>query len=415
MKISYSKQDILLTISIFIFTSYLFLIYFVETDILNNTVLIQDGFYQRTLTKISGVFLLYFTLIRFFSIRIFLHNFPIKIPLLYYMITVIFATPFLLLESNLVNRTFFDLEANLYLMANNLVIFAPLLFLNFSGEKGDQLFTQLIKIIVWSVSIQLLLDLFLKFLNFQKINTILGGMGNANTFGLHLIIAALGLRFIYHKYLLSSIVLIFTFGTGSLICILISILLLVQNIIFFVFRKSIIFFLTFSFSLVILIFFKDNLIFLFSSSFFSTHGYLKLKGFFSEHIFELLSIKGRLYYIMEGLKMMIENPLSIIFGHPNFLLFFSGDFFYITILITLGAPTLLFFIISHIYLVFRGLNIKTPLFQFSSYTLIIYLIIFSTNRILDYWPSGFMYLLVFTYLATKNRNVKKKFIMVKNK
>jgi hypothetical protein len=199
----------------------------VETDILNYSVLIQDGFYQRSLTKISGVFLLYFTLIRFFSIRIFLHNFPIKIPLLYYMITVIFVTPFLLLESNLVNRTFFDLEANLYLMANNLVIFAPLLFLNFSGEKGDQLFTQLIKIIVWSVSIQLLLDLFLKFLNFQKINTILGGMGNANTFGLHLIIAALGLRFIYHKYLLSSIVLIFTFGTGSLICILISILLLV--------------------------------------------------------------------------------------------------------------------------------------------------------------------------------------------
>ena len=241
MKISYSKQDILLTISIFIFTSYLFLIYFIETDIIQgNLILIQDGFYQRFLTKISGVFLLYFTLIRFFSTRVFLYNFAIKIPLLYYMVTVIFATPFFLLESNLVNRTSFDSGANLNLMANNLIIFAPLLFLNFSEEKGDQLFTQLIKIIVWSVSIQLLLDLFLKFLNFQITNTILGGMGNANTFGLHLIIAALGLRFIYRKYLLSSIVLIFTFGTASLICILISILLLIQNIFFF--SKRIIFF-----------------------------------------------------------------------------------------------------------------------------------------------------------------------------
>jgi len=399
MKISYSKQSILLTISIFFITYYLFQIYWIKPDVVNNNIYVQEGFNQRFLIKIVGVFLLYFTLMRFFSFRAFLYNLTIKIPLLYYMATVIFISPLILQENYQHDPA--------HLMANNLIIFAPLLFINFDGEKGDVLFTKLIKITVWLICIQLLLDLLIKFLEFQYVNTIIGGMGNANTFGLHLIIAALGLRIIYRQYLLSTIVLIFTFGTGSLICILVSILLLIQNIIIFFFYKPKSFFFIFLFVLLILLFFKDNLIFFLTSGFFSVHGYLKFNELFKYDIKELLAVKGRLDWTAYGLKLMEENPLSIIFGHPNFLPFFTGDGFYLTLLVTLGFPIFLYFVISHIYLVYRGINIKTPLYKFATYTLIIYMIFFSTNRILDYWPSGLMYLLVFTYLAAKVKNVKK--------
>jgi len=398
MKIFYNKQSILLTISFFLITSYLFQIYWITPKVVNNNLYIQEGFSQRLLIKIFGVFLLYFALMRFFSIRIFLYNFAIKIPLLYYMATVIFITPLILLKNYESDQV--------YLMANNLVIFAPLLFINFYGEKGDELFTKLIKITVWLVCIQLLLDLLIKYFGFQHVSTIIGGMGNANTFGLHLIIAALGLRIIYRQYLLSTIILISTFGTGSLICILVSILLLMQNIIILFFYKPKFFFFIFLFTFLFLFFFKDNF-FLFANNFFSMHGYLKLTEFFSNDLNELLAVKGRLDWIVYGLKLMEENPLSIIFGHPNFLPFFTGDVFYLSLLVTLGLPIFLYFIISHIYLVYRGINIKTPLYKFATYTLIIYMIFFSTNRILDYWPSGLMYLLVFTYLSAKVKNVKK--------
>ena len=70
-------------------------------------------------------------------------------------------------------------------LAINFVLFIPLLFIDFYGKKGDDLFTTLIKIMTWVVCFQLLLDLTIKLLNFQLVPTILGGMGNANTFGLH--------------------------------------------------------------------------------------------------------------------------------------------------------------------------------------------------------------------------------------
>ena len=46
-------------------------------------------------------------------------------------------------------------------------------------------------------------------------------------------------------------------------------------------------------------------------------------------------------------------------------------------------------------------NKKTPLNQFASYTILVYLGFFCSNRILDYWPSGLMYLLVFNYLSKR--------------
>ena len=131
------------------------------------------------------------------------------------------------------------------------------------------------------------------------------------------------------------------------------------------------------------------------------HASWKIVGFLSGDIFEIASVKVRIEWMMNALQLMSESPFSFIFGHPDFIPFWTGDGFYFTLLVTLGLPILLLFFTSHIYLLYRNRVNKTSLSQFASYTLVVYMIIFSTNRILDYWPSGFFYLLVFSYLCRK--------------
>ena len=133
MKIYYSKKNILLAIGISIFFSYLFQIYWSDISELANGVLyIKGGYLQRNLIKLFGIFLIYIALYREFSFRSFKYNFALKIPLLYYLITLILVAP-LFFTADYPN-------AGAHKMALNLVLFFPILFINFSGENGDELF-----------------------------------------------------------------------------------------------------------------------------------------------------------------------------------------------------------------------------------------------------------------------------------
>jgi len=396
MKIYYNKRNILLFIGISIFFSYLFQIYWDDNiKVVNSVIYITGGSLQRNLIKLFGILLVYAALFRLFSFQSFKYNFILKVPLLYYLITVILISP-LFFSTNYIH-------AGAHQMALNLVIFSPLLFINFSNENGDELFLTLIKIVVWVVCIQLFLDLLIKFLDYNFVGTILGGMGNANTFGIHLIIASLGLRFIYNKLLLSNFVLLFTFGTASLSCSLISLILIADSLLFSFFKKIPI--KTFFIILALLVtspIWMESIINILLNEFSGPvrHVTGKLSGFFS-NIENLGSVRGRLKWISDGMQLMYEYPLSIIFGHPNFIPLFTGDGFYLTILVTLGLPALFFFILSHLYVIKLGMKEKDSLSKFSTYTLMIYMFFFATNRILDYWPSGFVYMLVFTYLTRK--------------
>jgi hypothetical protein len=402
MRIYYKKKNILLAIGIFIFFSYLFQIYWIDNiKVMNSVIYITSGSLQRNLIKLFGILLVYATVFRAFSFQSFKYNFTLKIPLLYYLLTVVLIVP-LFFSSNYIH-------AGAHLMALNLVIFTPILFINFSDEIGNELFLKIIKIVVWVVCIQLLLDLLIKLLDYNYVGTILGGMGNANTFGMHLIIAALGLRFIYNKFWLSNIVLLFTFGTASLSCSLIGLILIFDSFLSNIFGKK--FFKTFFIILALLAtspLWLESIINILLNELSGPleHVFAKFIGFFSD-LENLGSVRGRLKWIYEGMELMYNNPLSIIFGHPNFLPFFTGDGFYMTLLVTLGLPALIFFILSHIYVIKLGMKEKTSLSKFSTYTLIIYMYFFTTNRILDYWPSGFVYMLVFAYLTRKIINYKK--------
>lgn len=397
MKIYFNKQTILLAIGIFIFAGYQFQIYWGLNSVRESVLYIEGGGFQRFLIKIIGISLLYVALIRSFSFSSFTHNLTIKIPLLYYVATVVVLIPVFLSKNYLYTAE--------HLMAVNLVLFIPLLLINFYGERGDELFSKLIRITVWVVCIQLLIDLILKFLNFSLVPTILGGMGNANTFGLHLIIAALGLRFIYRKHLLSNIVLVFTWGTGSLICTLVGTLLLMQSLIINFFKRPLMTFFIFSSVLITFTLYGDFFYSLFLEEFGPVkHAYTKISEVL---VGKADNVIARISFIIDAWELMKESPLSFIFGHPSFLPFWTTDGFFLAIFVNLGVPALLLFIISNIYLFYRGIIEKKPLSMFASYTLLVYLAFFCTNRILDYWPSGFIYVLIFTYLSRKIQFNKK--------
>ena len=231
MKIYYSKRNILLVAGIFLSFSYLFQIYFRDIVYVHNAVVkVTGGSFERNLIKLLGFFLICLALRKTFSLEAFKYNIFIKLPLLYYMITIIVITPIIFQNDYLFT--------NPHKMTLNLIILFPLLFIDFKGENGDELFSKIIKIIIWIVCLQLIIDLLIKFFNYHYVGTILGGMGNANTFGIHLIIASLGLRFIYKKILLSTFVLLFTFATASLISSIIAIILILNNLLFVFFKKK---------------------------------------------------------------------------------------------------------------------------------------------------------------------------------
>ena len=412
MKISLSKQSFFLVLGILIFSSYLFQIYWLPVEVNDNVVFIRDGFAQRLLFKIIGIFLLYFALIRSFSLKSFKYNYIIKIPLAYYIVKTIFLIPLFFWESYLFKEE--------YIMSANIIFLLLIPFVNFYGKDGDELFSKLVKIMTLIVCLQLIVELIIHFYNLNHVNTLIGGMGNANTFGLHLIIASLGLRFIYRRYFFSNIILIMSLFTGSLITGLISTFLILQSFInfvkFVILKKTapLIFLLIIIFvilSLLIIFFiFNENFELTFSLSPQLSHIFKKA----IEHYYVVYNLiigeinwedAGglilRVSFFTDAWILLSENPMSIIFGHPDFLIFWKSDIFFLNFIVNHGLPMFLLFIISNVILVFRGMKNKTPLSKFALYTLIVYMLFFCVNRILDYWPSPFMYLLVFNYLSRK--------------
>lgn len=370
--------------------SILFQIYWINVTVEDSVVYIKGGGLQRSTLKIVSLLIVYLAIFRLFALRALTHNLVVKLPLLYYLATIVVVAPLI--------------YSHAYFMAVNLLLFAPLLCVDFSGEKGEFTFEYLAKIITCVVCFQLVVDLILKVFELDYVRTVLGGMGNANTFGLHLIVAGLGLRFIFGKPLLSIILLLSTWGTGSLVSAGVGSVLVLQSLIIYVWKKP----------YLILVIYVSIILFIFNfgQTYLSgefgpiLHAYLKLKGFFgalffAEDYIDVGSIKGRMVYTMLGIELLKDHPLAIIFGHPDFMPFFTGDGFYLALAVTLGVPMMALFLVTQIYMIFKGLREKKPASNFAAYVLFVLVLFFASNRILDYWPSGFIYMLVVSYLLRK--------------
>ena len=370
--------------------SVLFSIYFFEFE----QGVIQGGGLERTLQKLFFFLTFTFSLRRFLDVRTFMLNMAVKLPLI-----------FLIVFSFVGSLTF--LEGS-YVQAINIVFFFPVLFINWNKPGGDELYRYILKVITFIVVVQLIMDPVLKAYTGVRWdnNALVGGMGNPNVYGLFLLVSA-GYLYLFSKSFLRILSVPLALSatlTGSLVCALLAVLLALMIIISYFIRSG---YLGKSAMILLIV---PLVGFLIAFSYNNSeeilgllHVISKIEGLFSltDEGQQIGSVDGRLDYAQEGLNLMIDNPISMIVGHPNFLPMFNGDGTWISFIVTHGILFTLLFQLSNLYLILRGARFPQLEFLFSVIVLIMFQAFFITNRILDYWPAGFVYLMVFSYCATR--------------
>jgi hypothetical protein len=221
-------------------------------------------------------------------------------------------------------------------------------------------------------------------------------MGNPNVFGLFLLLAAVYFYVIERKFYIPIILAVSTFATGSLVSMLIGCCALLC----FLLKAKKYFPPVFLAAMTILIFRDINI---------SPVAHILGKiDALSAFIFfgdsgDSLSISARINYYLDGFNLLIQFPTAIFFGHPDGILFYSGDGLYIYYLVSFGLILFSWFVISNLILFKNAINSINQLNKFLGIVLGIYLTYFFTNRILDYWPAAFPYLLAVVFLSKNER------------
>ena len=106
-------------------------------------------------------------------------------------------------------------------------------------------------------------------------------------------------------------------------------------------------------------------------------------------------------YLQGALKLIEDSPISLAVGHPALLPMYNGDGLWVSFVVTYGLPVTIYFLIVNVLASYRGVTSRRSDLLFSGSIIIVMLLYFVTNRILDYWPVALIYLLAFSYLTTK--------------
>ena len=386
MKIANNVARYCLIVGISLGLSILFQIYWLGMD---GPHMREGGSAFRLSMKVIALSFIYAGLHRSFSVGVFAYNIALKVPLLFYFATVLLVIPYI--------------YNNAYNQAMNLAFFIPFLFVDFTGTRGVETYRFIIKVIVCVVAVHVFIDFAIKAAGLQMVNILLGGMGNANTFGLFLITSAMAFRFIYFRENISRLFLLLVMSTGSLACFVIAFLLFLHSFFVKLKLKMLPGFLISLASIALLLFSLRDRIFQDGGPVW--HTFMKLLGLINYVLngqsAGTASVSIREEYTNHGLLLLSENPLAVIFGHPDFLPFYSGDGLYIALLVTVGLPVTFLFVLCNVIAVYRGLREGQPLSKFSAYIILTFLVLFASNRILDYWPAGLIYMLTFSYLVRK--------------
>lgn len=91
--------------------------------------------------------------------------------------------------------------------------------------------------------------------------------------------------------------------------------------------------------------------------------------------------------------------LSMIFGHPNKISYFINDSQFLTYSLSFGFPVLILFLILNFWFIYLALLSKE---KFYLLFFISFLLIFLTNRILDYFPVALIYFTVISSMISEN-------------
>lgn len=375
----------ILCISLVLCLSIMYQIYFLE---FHDGEIIGGGLFRLSL-KIVFLLLFLISIKRYLLWGALFLNLPYKIPLFYIISTLFILIPFL---------------SGSYYQALNIFFFLPILFIDWNKPGHDNLYIVTWKIIVAVVFIQLLLDpIFKAYTEVSWSNSaFIGGMGNPNVFGLFLIVSGIACSILLSsrfKYM-SIVLFLSTVLTGSLVTSIIGLSCFFLQISYLLFRspvKSLFFIIA---PLTILIVSKKYVDYIAINH--ALNKFIALLQFASgKYESGSESITARTDYFENGLNLVADSPLSLMFGHPGFMPMYNGDGLWVSFFVTYGLPVTLCFFVVNLLLCYRGVISRSPDLLFSSCVIIVMLVYFITNRILDYWPAALIYMLAFTYLATK--------------
>lgn len=390
-----NRKSIFLLLSLIIGMSIMYTGYFYDfSDSSPN----QSPGWLRACLKLISIALFYAALNAHFSVAGFLKNFGLKLPFIFIGLVTLLLAP-----------TYIDGETQ----AINMLFFLPLLAFNWNRNSGNIIFRQIFNTITVICIAQIILDPVLKLwtgLGFQNLSLI-GGVGNANNFGYWLLSAAIYSRVVMRNSFLFYFFIICSIFTGSAMIILLVAAILISSLFMTLKKLRVSHLVRFGILIIagpaIIATVSPELLYAERIFMGVGHAVNKLTALLivlssSGGDINSLSVSGRLDYFREGMLLIADYPLSLIVGHPNGRPIFTGDGWWIALVVTHGVIVTLIFAICNLLIVLRGIRIRSPETIVCSLIIIITCIIFAANRILAYWPAGFLYFISISYICNKS-------------
>ena len=134
------------------------------------------------------------------------------------------------------------------------------------------------------------------------------------------------------------------------------------------------------------------------------HVFKKLNGLLTITTDTSASFYYRMNYTTEALRELYNNPIQLLTGNLYYGIY-TGDGFYVTLIYNYGIFITLYFLWMHIKCInYAYLNKK--LYEKEFLMAVIIMVYLFSNRIVDYYPIPFSYIMVFGRLWTALHETK---------
>jgi hypothetical protein len=378
------SQDCFLFLSLVLIMSIMYTAYFYSFT--NDTPNGSPG-YIRTSLKCLAVLFFIMAYAKRFTFAALIRNYALKLPIFFIGAVTIILVPFL---------------DKAEIQAINMMFFLPLLAFDWDPERTQLIFKKIFLMVVIICLVQVILDPIL------KINTgggyenlaLVGGVGNANSFGYWLLSCAIFSKLALKNPLLFWAFCSFSLFTGSLVILALVGIMVIGNILDATrhIRLRDFFWLGILFVTIIVLFRFIPADYDWDRLFVAVNHATKkflliLSSIDASGPVESLSVGGRIEYTQNGLRLLAEHPFSLIVGHPNGRPIYTGDGWWLGLLVTHGAIVTVLFLISNVVIIIRGFKIGCAETSVCSFIVALTCVMFLANRILDYWPAAFLYFL----------------------
>ena len=284
-----------------------------------------------------------------------------------------------------------------FLQAINAALFFPIVFCNWAGreQRFYKIFSVIARLMVFQVFIYFIFSDVLD--NPWENRSLVGALGNANSFSLFCLASFCWLSIVEKKYSLAAVCLAGVVLSGSLAALIIT-----GFVTLFAMRVD---------RALLLIATAVGAITIFTlvgeepDIRAVLHAFAKMQALLI-YLLEgdatgSMSVLGRVEFLATGLTMMSQDPASILWGHPGGVLMYTGDGYVTAILVTHGAIVLFMFSMSLAAVVYKGLTDRDCVTKFCGALTLAVLLYMLSNRILDYYPAALLLYAPVGYIVSK--------------